>query len=176
MKRILLIATFVLSATFAFAQYTYTETGANGNTIVSGQYNADPGIVAGDSKQTIATKLAAVYKVGVWKYWTEAGLLQAEEHYTATGERTGVWKTWHTNGQLSTEINFATQTAVFYHENGQKAEEGGMNNQMVRIGNWNGWHANGKLNYSGSYDSNGKKIGTWKFYDISGNSLGTENH
>jgi antitoxin component YwqK of YwqJK toxin-antitoxin module len=176
MKKIFFIATFVLSATIAFAQYTYTETGANGNVLVSGQYNADPGVLPTDSKQTKATKLAAVYKIGVWKYWTESGMIQAEEHYTSAGVRTGIWKTWHLNGQLSGEINFSAGTAVLYHENGQKAEEGGINNQMVRIGTWNGWHANGKLNYTGSYDNNGVKIGTWKFFDIAGNSLGTENH
>jgi antitoxin component YwqK of YwqJK toxin-antitoxin module len=176
MKRILFLAAFVFSTTIAFAQYTYTETGANGNTIVSGQYNADPGINAGDSKQTIGTKLAVVYKVGTWKYWNEAGLLISEEHYTSTGVRTGVWNTWNDNGQLTAKIDFAAGIAVYYHDNGQKAEEGGINNQMVRTGTWNGWHANGKLNYTGAYNNNGAKIGTWKFYDNAGNSIGTENH
>jgi hypothetical protein len=78
----------LLLASTAFAQYTYTESGANGNTTVKGQYSADPGIIAGDSKQTIATKLAGVQKVGSWKYWAENGTLIAEEQYTMSGIRT----------------------------------------------------------------------------------------
>ena len=166
----------LLLASSAFAQFNYTETDANGNTIAQGQYNADPGINAGDSKQTQATKLAAVTKVGQWKYWSESGTLLAEEFYTMSGIRTGIWKTWTTTGVLSTEINFSAGTAVYYHANGQKAEEGGINSDMQHIGNWKGWHENGTLNYEGSFDANGNKIGTWKFYDAQGNSIGTENH
>jgi antitoxin component YwqK of YwqJK toxin-antitoxin module len=166
----------LLLASSVFAQYNYTETGANGNTTVQGQYNADPGINSGDSKQTTATKLAAVYKIGNWKYWAENGTLSAEEHYTTSGVRMGVWKTWSNDGVLATEINFSTGQAVYYHANGQKAEEGGINADMKQTGAWKGWHSNGTLNYEGSYDQNGNKIGTWKFYDAQGNSIGTENH
>lgn len=166
----------LLLASTAFAQYTYTETGANGNTTVKGQYSADPGINAGDSKQTIATKLAAVQKVGAWKYWAENGTLIAEEHYTMSGIRTGIWKTWTNSGVISTEINFSAGHAIYYHANGQKAEEGGINSDMQQTGNWKGWHENGTLNYEGSFDQNGNKTGTWKFFDAQGNSIGTENH
>lgn len=166
----------LLLATTAFAQFNYTETGANGNTTVQGQYSSDPGINAGDSKQTTAMKLSAVQKVGMWKYWSESGVLIAEEHYTMSGVRTGIWRTWNNSGVLSSEINFTAGTAVFYHENGQKAEEGGINTEMVRIGNWKGWHDNGVLNYEGAFDTNGNKTGLWKFYDAQGNSIGTENH
>lgn len=175
MKNLFLGFALLLSVT-AFAQYNYSETGANGNITVQGQYSADPGINANDSKQTIATKLAAVQKVGLWKYWSEAGTLIAEEHYTMSGIRTGVWKTWSNSGVLSTEINFSAGTAVYYHANGQKAEEGGINTDMQHIGTWKGWHENGTLNYEGAFDSNGNKIGQWKFYDSMGNSIGTENH
>lgn len=175
MKNIFLSIALLLSAT-AFAQYTYTENAANGNMIVQGQYSSDPGVIATDSKQTIATKLAAVQKIGNWKYWSETGTLIAEEHYTTSGIRTGVWKTWSNAGVLATEMNFAAGTAVFYHANGQKAEEGGINTDMQHIGTWKGWHENGTLNYEGAFDSNGSKTGMWKFYDSMGNSIGTENH
>lgn len=175
MKNIFFAFSLFLAST-AFAQFNYTETGANGNTTVQGQYSADPGINSGDSKQTIATKLAAVQKVGQWKYWAENGTLIAEEHYTMSGVRTGVWKTWSNDGVLATEMNFATGHAVFYHTNGQKAEEGGINADMQHTGLWKGWHSNGTLNYEGSFDQNGNKIGTWKFYDAQGKSTGTENH
>lgn len=163
-------------ATTAFAQYNYSETSTNGQTTVQGQYSANPGINAGDSKQTIATKLASVQKVGAWKYWTENGTLIAEEYYTMSGIRTGTWKTWTNNGTLTSVVNFSAGTAVYYHDNGQKAEEGGINSDMQHIGTWKGWHNNGQLNYEGSFDQNGNKIGTWKFFDAQGNSIGTENH
>jgi antitoxin component YwqK of YwqJK toxin-antitoxin module len=175
MKNLFLGFALLLSAT-AFAQYNYTESAANGNTTVQGQFNTDPGLNPNDSKETKATKLAAVSKVGVWKYWTESGVLIAEEYYTMSGIRTGVWKTWTNSGVLSTEMNFATGTAVFYHQNGQKAEEGHINTDMQHTGMWKGYHDNGQLNYEGSFDSNGNKIGQWKFYDAQGNSMGTENH
>ena len=162
-------------ATTAMAQYNYSETGANGTITVQGQYSADPGINSGDSKQTIATKLAAVTKVGLWKYWDESGILIAEEHYTMSGIRTGIWKTWSNSGVLQSEINFSAGTAVYYHANGQKAEEGGMNADMQHTGSWKGWHDNGTLNYEGAYN-NGTKTGLWKFYDRDGKSIGTENH
>lgn len=175
MKNLFLSVALLISAT-VFAQYNYSETAANGNIIVQGQYSSDPGVTASDSKQTVATKLAAVQKVGLWKYWTESGALIAEEHYTTSGIRTGVWKTWSNSGVLATEINFSTGIAVFYHSNGQKAEEGSINTDMQHIGTWKGWHENGTLNYEGAFDSNGTKTGIWKFYDAQGNSVGTENH
>jgi antitoxin component YwqK of YwqJK toxin-antitoxin module len=175
MKNIFFGIALLLSAT-AFAQFNYSETAPNGTVTAQGQYSSDPGITASDSKQTIATKLAAVSKVGQWKYWTESGVLIGEEHYTMSGVRTGIWKTWTPAGVLSTEINFTTGTAVFYHANGQKAEEGAVNTEMQHIGQWKGWHENGTLNYEGSFDTNGNKIGQWKFYDAQGNSVGTENH
>lgn len=174
--RNLFIGVALFFATTAFAQFNYSETGANGNTTVQGQYSSDPGINSGDSKQTIATKLAAVTKVGLWKYWSESGALIAEEHYTMSGIRTGTWKTWTDQGVLQSEINFSAGTAVYYHQNGQKAEEGGMNSDMQQTGNWKGWHDNGQLNYEGAYNSTGNKIGLWKFYDRNGASIGTENH
>lgn len=176
MKKILLAFAFICSATYASAQYNYTETGANGNTIVQGQYSTDPGIQSGDSKQTIATKLAAVTKVGVWKYWQENGGLVGEEHYDLAGNRIAIWKTWNNDGSISSEINFTTGHAIFYHPNGAKAEEGDITANMVHTGEWKGWHANGVLNYVGEFDANGNKIGLWKFYDIQGTSIGTENH
>jgi antitoxin component YwqK of YwqJK toxin-antitoxin module len=175
MKNLFLSLSLALSCTLV-AQYNHVVTAPNGNIIIQGQYTADPGLTPTDSKETIATKMAAVTQIGSWKYWTEAGVLICEEHYTTSGVRTGVWKTWTNTGVLSGEINFAAGTAVFYHPNGQKAEEGHMNTNMVRTGTWKGWHENGTLNYEGTFDSNGTKIGLWKFFDAQGNSLGTENH
>jgi hypothetical protein len=69
MKRLLTIAFFVGASTVAFAQYNHIETDPNGNKIQEGQYSANPGISAGDSKATIATKMSAVHKTGTWQYW-----------------------------------------------------------------------------------------------------------
>jgi hypothetical protein len=176
MKKILFALAFICSATYASAQYTYSETGPNGNVTVQGQYNADPGIQLGDSKQTIATKQAAVHKVGVWKYWHENGTMIAEEHYDLSGNRVAIWKTWSETGTVISELNFTTGHAVYYYDNGTKAEEGSIRNDMQRVGEWKGWHSNGTLNYVGEFDANGNKKGLWKFYDAQGNSIGTENH
>ena len=176
MKKIIALAFFALFGTSAFAQYTYIETGANGNITCQGQYNQDPGVTANDSKQQIMQKMSAVYKIGVWKYWHDNGQLAAEEHYDMNGNRIGIWKGWYPDGKVANEINFTTGAAVYYHPNGQKAEEGYMDATMMRIGAWKGWHANGQLNYSGEYKNDGSKKGQWLFYNESGISLGTENY
>ena len=72
MKRILTLALFLCASTWAFAQYNHVEVGLNGNKTAEGQYNANPGINPGDSKETIATKMSTVYKIGTWKYWFES--------------------------------------------------------------------------------------------------------
>ena len=176
MKKTLLALALICSATYASAQYNYTETGTNGNTIVQGPFNADPGIQTGDSKKTTATKMMAVHKVGVWKYWHDNGTLTCEEHYNSFGTRIGIWKTWNNAGVVLTEVNYTTGHAIYYYENGTKAEEGDMNANNQQIGAWKGWHSNGTLNYTGTFDANGNKTGVWKFYDERGNSIGTENH
>jgi antitoxin component YwqK of YwqJK toxin-antitoxin module len=168
MKKIIAIAFFVFASSFAFAQYNHVGTGANGNKVEEGQYNADPGIQAGDNKETIARKMAAVHKIGTWKYWFENGKMLAEEHYDNTGNLIGVWKAWHDNGQLSSQIDYAAHTAVLYHPNGQKMEEGKMNAQNDRTGTWTGWHENGNVNYIGAFDANGLKTGVWQYYDSNG--------
>lgn len=176
MKKTLLTLAFICSASYAFAQYNYVETGANGNVTVQGQYSADPGILANDSKHTVATKMALVQKVGLWKYWSETGAMVSEEHYDLAGNRIGIWKTWNLDGSVATEVNFSTGHATYYHANGAKAEEGTINANMVQTGAWKGWHSNGTVNYTGEFDANGNKKGVWKFYDAQGNSIGTENH
>jgi antitoxin component YwqK of YwqJK toxin-antitoxin module len=174
MKRILTIALFVGASTLAFAQYNHVQVGPNGNKIEEGQYNANPGVQPGDSKETIATKMAAVHKTGTWKYWFDNGQIAAEEYYDNNGNPVGIWKNWHNNGQLATEMNQTTGAAVFYHPNGQKAEEGTINANHQRTGAWSGWHENGKLNYTGTYTSTGEKDGTWKFYNLEGVVVTTE--
>jgi antitoxin component YwqK of YwqJK toxin-antitoxin module len=175
MKRIITISIFVLASTLGFAQYNHVQMAANGTIIEQGQYNADPGITANDSKQVIGQKMAVVFKTGSWKYWYDNGVVLAEETYSASGNRIGLWKTYNTNGTLASEINYTTGTAVFYSQSGVKVEEGSMNDQNERIGNWKGWFENGKVNYTGSYNTAGQKTGTWKFYDTNDQLIATEN-
>ena len=176
MKRILTLAFFLCASSWAFAQYNHVQVGPNGNTIEEGQYNADPGISPNDSKEIIAQKMAMVHKIGVWKYWYDNGTLSAEEHYDNGGMPVGVWKTYHSNGQVASEIDKSSGAAVFYHPNGQKAEEGTINGAQQRVGDWQGWHENGQLNYKGSYTAAGEKNGTWIYYDTSGNVTATEHY
>lgn len=174
MKRILTLALFLCASTWAFAQYNHVEVGLNGNKTAEGQYNANPGINPGDDKETIATKMSVVYKIGTWKYWFENGTLAAEEHYDNNGNPTGIWKTWHNNGMVASEVDKTTGNAVFYHPNGKKAEEGKINNNQQRVGNWQGWFESGNLNYTGSYNSIGQKNGDWKYYDENGTLTTTQ--
>jgi antitoxin component YwqK of YwqJK toxin-antitoxin module len=174
MKRLLSISIFVLASTLGFAQYNHVLMAPNGTMTEQGQYNADPGITANDSKQTIEQKMSMVHKIGIWKYWYDSGTKLAEEEYTNAGAPTGIWKSWHTNGQLASEVNHATGTAVYYHENGAKAEEGTVNANSERTGTWKGWHDNGKLNYTGSWTATGQKTGVWQYYDSNEQLTGTE--
>ncbi|MBI3509604.1 MAG: hypothetical protein HY064_03000 [Bacteroidetes bacterium] len=176
MKKLITLAIFMSATLWSFAQYSHVAVGPNGNKIEEGQYNADPGILPNDSKEVVANKMASVYKIGVWKYWFDNGQLSAEEHYDNNGTAIGDWKTWHPSGQLASEVDKASGAAVYYHPNGQKAEEGMINASQVRTGAWKGWHDNGQLNYTGSYNANGEKNGTWTFYDSAGNVFATENY
>ncbi len=139
-----------------------------------GQYNADPGISANDSKETIAQKMSLVHKTGTWQYWFDNGTMVAEEHYTNSGTPTGVWKSWHNNGQLASQINYTTGDAVYYHPNGVKAEEGKINMGNQHIGEWKGWYDTGKKNYTGSLNASGQKNGVWQYFDASEQIIATE--
>lgn len=176
MKKLLALTLFLCVSSFAFAQYNHVLTGPNGNKIEEGQYNADPGIQPGDSKETIANKMAGVHKIGTWKYWFDNGQMSSEEHYTPGGTPTGTWKTWFINGQIASQVEFSTGAAVYYHDNGQKMEEGKVNTSFQRIGTWQGWHANGNINYKGSYTNTGLKTGAWQFFDAAGKSYATQNY
>ncbi|MGL4596220.1 MAG: toxin-antitoxin system YwqK family antitoxin [Bacteroidia bacterium] len=174
MKKIFLLALLLLAGFAAKAQYTATEIGPNGNKLSEGQYTANPGLLPSDSKEDMARKMAAVHKIGTWKYWFDSGKMAAEEHYTSAGKQTGIWKTWYINGQVASVVDYTKNTAVYYHDNGQKSSEGSMNGVM-QVGAWKGWHANGKMNFSGSFDASGQKHGTWTFWDENGAVMGTEN-
>jgi antitoxin component YwqK of YwqJK toxin-antitoxin module len=174
MKKLITIAFFLCATAYAHAQYSHVQVGSNGNKIEEGQYNADPGIQAGDSKETIATKMASIHKIGVWKYWYENGQMSAEEHYDNAGTRIGLWKTWHYNAQLSAQIDYTGGKVTMYHPNGQKSEEGSMNTNNERTGTWQGWHENGNINYKGSFDSKGLKTGTWEYFDSNGKPFATQ--
>jgi antitoxin component YwqK of YwqJK toxin-antitoxin module len=174
MKRLITISLFVLASTLGFAQYNHVQYAPNGTKIVEGQYSANPGVLPTDSKEVIAQKMGAVHKTGTWKYWFDNGQLMAEEHFTTAGGYTGITKTWTMSGQLSSEVNYTSGTAVYYHPNGAKAEEGAISSNNQRMGAWQGYHENGKLNYTGTWSAAGK-TGTWTYYDSNGTVLGTEN-
>lgn len=174
MKRLLTISIFVLACTLGHAQYNHVQYAPNGTKIEEGQYNTNPDIQPGDSKEIIAQKMASVFKTGTWNYWFENGQQLAEEHYNAAGAHIGTWKSWDNYGHLASEINYTAGTAVYYHANGAKAEEGKINAAGDRMGEWKGYHENGKLNYSGTWSAAGK-TGTWTYYDNEGNVTGSEN-
>lgn len=155
------------------AQFHYTEKSPTGVVLVDGWYNTDPQLLATDSKDVIAQKMAAVHKVGTWMYYFETGKLAIEEHYTTAGNPEGTWKQWYADGTLSQDINYTTGKAVFYHANGTKAEAGMMKG-FIRVGKWEGWHENGKVNFVGNYDAQGNKDGEWLIYDNAGNLMSKE--
>ena len=176
MKKIIALAFFVGVTAVGFAQYNQVNYGPNGNKISEGQYSANPGIQPNDSKETIAQKIGMVHKTGTWKYWFDNGQLSAEETYDNNGIPTGTWKTYFNDGHLASEVNYAAGTAVYYYQNGAKAEQGNINVSNQRIGAWQGWHENGNLNYTGSYNTAGQKNGDWKFYDPNGTITATQHY
>jgi antitoxin component YwqK of YwqJK toxin-antitoxin module len=176
MKKLITLALFLCASTWAFAQYNHVEVGPNGNKTEEGQYNANPGINAGDSKAVIAQKMSVIYKIGTWRYWHENGQLAAEEQYDNSGNPTGIWKTWYNNGTLESVINKTTGAVTYYHPNGQKSEEGTINVNNQRVGSWQGWHENGNLNYRGDYNSVGQKNGAWQYYDSNGTIYQTQQY
>jgi antitoxin component YwqK of YwqJK toxin-antitoxin module len=52
-------------------------------------------------------------------------------------------------------------------DNGAKKDEGSFNSGVI-VGEWKGWYNNGKLNYSGKYNSIGKKNGKWMYWHETG--------
>ncbi|MCE2771899.1 MAG: hypothetical protein LW750_00410 [Bacteroidetes bacterium] len=174
MNKLIISAIATFSFVVSFAQYTHTDYAPNGNKLAQGQYNANPKIQAGDSKETIAQKLSGVHKMGSWKYWYDNGQVSAEETYDNNGKPTGVWKTYYNTGAAATEVNYITGVAKYYYPNGKVSEEGTMDSQQRRIGTWKGFHENGAVNYTGSYGNTGAKVGTWTYYSPYGVVTGTE--
>jgi antitoxin component YwqK of YwqJK toxin-antitoxin module len=176
MKKLLTLIIMLCVSAMAYAQYSHVVVGPNGNKTEEGLYNADPGILPSDSKDIIANKMAAVHKIGTWKYWFDNGQMSAEEHYDNSGLAIGEWKSWDSNGQLVSDWNRTSGAVTFYHPNGKKAEEGTIDINSNRTGNWTGWYDSGNINYTGSYNAAGQKIGSWKFYDQAGNVYETETY
>jgi len=68
------------------------------------------------------------------------------------GKREGEWKSWYENGNLWSVGTFKAG---------------------VQVGKTMTYYENGNLRYSGIYDNNEKRTGTWKFYDENNNLLDT---
>jgi len=120
-------------------------------------------------KEKLTSVVESAYDDGtpqkVLYYKTENGkkiLVKSAEYYPnhqpyieggyKDGEREGEWKSWYDNGNLWSVGTFKAG---------------------VSVGETKTYHENGSLNYSGAYDENGKRTGTWKFYDKDSNLLET---
>jgi antitoxin component YwqK of YwqJK toxin-antitoxin module len=168
MKTYTVIALLTFYSTFSFAQMQteYYKNGSKKSEGVTIMLNKAKAVSKTDSKQVQREKEKNMIRDGKWTFWFENGAISAEEYYEK-GTPTGTWLSFYVNGQQSSSIDFTTGKATYYHDNGQKFEEGTITNTMQREGRWTGWYQNGKLNYEGDY-TNGAKTGSWKYYEKNG--------
>ncbi len=82
---------------------------------------------------------------GVWKYYTNFGVLTTEINYKE-GRYEGKYTTYHPNGQISTETPYVND---------------------VQDGYYTSYFINGKLKTEGMLKDD-KKVGIWKYYNIHG--------
>jgi antitoxin component YwqK of YwqJK toxin-antitoxin module len=106
---------------------------------------------------------------GVWKQWSETGVLVSEGRYTL-GKKDGLWETWYENGQRESEAVYDHGKFSYklrWFENGQKKSERWFDGDM-RTGVWKFWNQNGQLYREIPY-SNNAVDGMWReWYDNSG--------
>lgn len=115
-------------------------------------------------------RYAGDHKVGLWKYYTGYGVLEAEENYDDEGNLEGASKDYFLSGELQSVFNYKENEPegyfVKYHQNGKKKEEG--------------WYVKGKQNgpfyqyffngalYTKAYYVNDKLNGPRENYDLKG--------
>jgi antitoxin component YwqK of YwqJK toxin-antitoxin module len=167
MKRIILSIAAVVAFIAVNAQNIVTTNWPNGNKKAEGKVIGDAKINTSDSKEEQAKKLSSLVKDGKWTTWFENGTLCSEEYYNH-GAMVGTWKTVYENGQTESVLNFTTGEAVFYSKSGVVVSKGTIADGMLYKGKWTGFYENGNKNYTGSYDNQGKKDGTWTFWNEKG--------
>ncbi len=114
-------------------------------------------------------------KDGLWESYYETGKKRLSERYS-NGLKSGTSTEWYSSGQKKSSINYLNDVVKgemkVYYENGSIFYEGDMND---RDGTVKGYYKNGKLSFEGRM-RDGRKIGTWSYYDQSGNLYTKMNH
>lgn len=108
-----------------------------------------------------ANSSQCLLKHGTWKIYNKDGSLIEEINYDK-GVRVGIRKAYFSNGNVSEVIDYTTGKAVFYYDNGQKSQEGILNEKDLKNGYWKGWYSNGSLMYEGTFD-NGAEVSVKHF-------------
>ena len=170
MKKLIIALSVLLSAGASMAQ-TKTTFYPNGQKQSEGTLlNADATVLSKDfeslPKETQMQKMKNCVKDGKWTMWYENGKIYAEQFYK-NGLSVGVWKNYNPDGSTSDIVDFEKGTAVYYHKNGQIQSQGKITNQLAQEGKWTLYYENGQINAEGNY-VNGKKDGTWTWYDVKG--------
>jgi len=93
----------------------------------------------------VPTDTEEFLKVGERHYY-ENGQIELEGRYDKKGKRQGRWKYWYPNGKLWSMCDYTS----------------GLKDGESKV-----YFENGEVRYYGKYN-NDEKIGTWRFYDESG--------
>lgn len=154
--------TFTLSSQNQNVQNYYPsgELMSEGTTQVA---NCDPSLVQYNSKdasQNIPSDQEEVnnsnqtctVKDGAWINYYKSGQVALQANY-ASGVKTGIWKKYNENGDLTEEINYITGQATFYYPNGQISQQGQLNVNDRKEGEWKGWYEDGSLMYEGHFNN-----------------------
>ncbi len=107
------------------------------------------------------------YHCGNYEEWYESGQPKVVGQYIQgrrfknSVEKTGIWMEWYPNGQK--------KYCVEYNENGVDTimdewySSGQMKKSYNRFGKVVKYDPNGEIWYSGQYDTEGNRVGTWEF-------------
>ncbi len=94
------------------------------------------------------------HKEGLWKYYTDNGVLISEETYDDEGNIDGEDRDYHRNGEIASIMKYENGTLtgyeVSYHKNGQMSEQGYNQNGLAQ-GRWESYYPDGKLRSSTFY-------------------------
>ncbi|AMD95338.1 toxin-antitoxin system YwqK family antitoxin [Leptotrichia sp. oral taxon 847] len=111
---------------------------------------------------------------GNWTEYYENGSRKSQGTYV-NGYRNGLFTEWNSSGSKSSEINYQddqiNEPMKVYYENGNLLYEANLNNG---VGTLKGYYTNGAVGFTGNLNGR-RRVGTWTYYDKSGNSR-TVNH
>ena len=133
--------------------------------------------------------------IGLYQQYYTNGQLEFEYYFNENGQESGISRLWYEDGKLGSMETYKNGIlngkSKYYHINGQLKNKyyyendrrqnqciGMFNNGNIkydgywrngkRIGLWKVYYITGQIAFEGEYDENGKQFGIWYFYWQSG--------